>query len=486
MTRRLSISEPILFAIGDLADERGVEAYAVGGYVRDMLLGREHKKDIDITVIGDGVAFAQEVEKSFAGARLSVFEKFRTAMVTIGETQIEIVGARKESYRSSSRKPIVEEGTLADDLSRRDFTINALAACINKDRFGEIVDMFNGLIDLESHVLRTPLDPHVTFEDDPLRMMRAARFAAQLEFMVVPEALDAMAAMRDRLAGTVVSQERITDEFVKIMTSRRPSIGLSILFETGILDIIFPEVANLAGVDLVNVGVQEFAHKDVFKHTLRVVDNAAEMTDNVWLRFAALLHDVAKPKTKAFREGYGWTFYGHDIVGARWVQKIFRRMKLPLDAAKYVEKLVRLHMRPMALVDEGVTDSAVRRVLFEAGEEIDDLLTLCRADITSKNPRLIQKYQANYDQVAAKMQEVEEKDKMRAFQSPVRGEEIMTLCELPPSKTVGLLKDAIEEAIIEGEIPNDYEAAKQFLFQIKDRVISENPPTEREKSRINT
>jgi putative nucleotidyltransferase with HDIG domain len=270
------------------------------------------------------------------------------------------------------------------------------------------------------------------------------------------------------------------------MASRRPSIGLGILFETGILDIIFPEVANLAGVDLVNIGVQEFAHKDVFKHTLRVVDNAAEMTDNLWLRFAALLHDVAKPKTKAFREGYGWTFYGHDIVGARWVQKIFRRMKLPLDAAKYVEKLVRLHMRPMALVDEGVTDSAVRRVLFEAGEEIDDLLTLCRADITSKNPRLIQKYQANYDQVAGKMAEVEEKDKMRAFQSPVRGEEIMALCELPPSKTVGLLKEAIEEAIIEGEIPNDYEAAKQFLFKIKDRVISENPPTEREQSRIST
>lgn len=486
MTDRLTISEPLLFAIGDLADERGIEAYAVGGYVRDMLLGREHKKDIDITVVGDGVEFAKAVEASFEGARLSVFEKFRTAMVTIGETQVEFVGARKESYRKTSRKPIVEEGTLADDLSRRDFTINALAACINKARFGEIIDQFNGLLDLASHVLRTPLDPHITFEDDPLRMMRAARFASQLQFMIVPEALDAMEAMRDRLASNVVSQERITDEFVKIMASPKPSIGLTILFETGILDIIFPEVANLAGVDLVSVGVQEYAHKDVFKHTMRVVDNAAEMTDNLWLRFAALLHDVAKPKTKAFRDGYGWTFYGHDIVGARWVERIFRRMKLPLDAGKYVEKLVRLHMRPMALVDEGVTDSAVRRVLFEAGEEIDDLLTLCRADITSKNPRLIQKYQANYDLVASKMGEVEEKDKMRAFQSPVRGEEIMALCQLPPSKTVGLLKEAIEEAIIEGEIPNEYEAAKQYLFSIKDRIIAGHPPTEREKNRLNT
>jgi poly(A) polymerase len=486
VTERLSISEPLLFAIGDLADEGGIEAYAVGGYVRDLLLDREHKKDIDITIIGDGVAFAKVVEAAFAGTRLSVFEKFRTAMVIIGDRQIEFVGARKESYRKTSRKPIVEEGTLADDLSRRDFTINALAACINKERFGEVVDMFNGLADLELHIIRTPLDPRITFEDDPLRMLRAARFAAQLEFKIVPEALDAMTAMRERLASTVVSQERITDEFMKIMASRRPSIGLNILFETGILDIIFPEVANLAGVDLVNVGVQEFAHKDVFKHTMRVVDNAAEMTDNVWLRFAALLHDVAKPKTKAFREGYGWTFYGHDIVGARWVEKIFRRMKLPLDAAKYVQKLVRLHMRPMALVDEGVTDSAVRRVLFEAGEEIDDLLTLCRADITSKNPKLIQKYQANYDLVAAKMQEVEDKDKMRAFQSPVRGEEIMAICGLPPSKTVGLLKDAIEEAIIEGVIPNDHEAAKKYLFEIKDKIIAEHPLTEREKSRINT
>jgi poly(A) polymerase len=485
MNAKLTISDPILYAVGSVADEAGLRAYAVGGYVRDELLGRSHKKDIDVTVLGDGVKFAEALLEEFEGARLVVYDKFRTAAIEIGDEKIEIVGARKESYRSDSRKPITEEGTLDDDLSRRDFTVNALAVSLNQETFGDIIDDFGGLLDLESKVLRTPLDPAVTFEDDPLRMMRAARFAAQLEFMVVPEALIAMKQMRERFRGNVVSQERVTDEFVKIMSAPRPSIGVNILFETGILDIVFPEVANLSGVELMSDGNQEYAHKDVFKHTMRVLDNMAAMTDNVWLRFAALLHDVAKPKTKAFRDGFGWTFHGHDIVGARWVEKIFRRMKLPLDAAKFVEKLVRLHMRPMALVDEGVTDSAVRRILFEAGHEIDDLMTLCRADITSKNPRLLKKYQGNYDLVEQKMKEVEEKDKMRAFQSPVRGEEIMALCGLPPSKTVGLIKDAIEEAIIEGHIPNDYEASKKYLFEIKDRIIEENPPTARERERIN-
>ncbi len=481
MTKNFPITEPILIAIGQIADDAGIAAYVVGGFVRDVLLNRGNDRDIDITVIGDGVAFAKRVAKEFSGARLSVYEKFRTALVEIGELKIEFVGARKESYRSDSRNPITEEGTLEEDLSRRDFTVNALAVSLNSYSLGEIVDLFNGLIDLDSRILRTPLDPIVTFEDDPLRMMRAARFAAQLEFMVVPESLEAIHKMRERIS--IVSQERITDEFVKIMSSRMPSLGINILYETELLDIIFPEIAQLGGVDLRTVGVEEYAHKDVYKHTMRVLDNMAEMSNNVWLRFAALLHDVAKPKTKAFREGIGWTFYGHDHIGANWVQKIFRRMKLPTESARYVEKLVRLHMRPMALVDEGVTDSAVRRVLFEAGEEIDDLLTLCRADITSKNPRLVNKYQANYDLVAEKMIEVEEKDKMRAFNSPVRGEEIMIICNLPPSKTVGILKTAIEEAIIEGEIPNEYEAAKAFLLQIKDKITAENPLTEREKER---
>ncbi len=482
MTKNFPITEPILIAVGQIADEAGIAAYVVGGFVRDTLLGRGNDRDIDITVIGDGVSFAKRVSKEFAGSHLSVYEKFRTALVEIGELKIEFVGARKESYRSDSRNPITEEGTLEEDLSRRDFTVNALAVSLNSASLGEIVDLFNGLTDLESRILRTPLNPVVTFEDDPLRMMRAARFAAQLEFMVVPESLQAIFDMRERIS--IVSQERISDEFVKIMKSRMPSFGINILYETELLDIVFPEIALLGGVELRTEGEQEYAHKDVFKHTMRVLDNMAEMSDNVWLRFAALLHDVAKPKTKAFREGIGWTFYGHDHIGSKWVQKIFRRMKLPMEAAKYVEKLVRLHMRPMALVDEGVTDSAVRRVLFEAGEEIDDLLTLCRADITSKNPRLVKKYQTNYDLVAEKMVEVEEKDKMRAFNSPVRGEEIMTICNLPPSKTVGILKIAIEEAIIEGEIPNEYEAARAFLLEIKDKIVAENPLTEREKARI--
>jgi poly(A) polymerase len=315
-------------------------------------------------------------------------------------------------------------------------------------------------------------------------MMRAARFASQLDFHVDLYALEAMQHMAGRI--TIVSQERITDEFLKIMASPRPSVGLKILYDTGLMSYVFPEVDELGGAELRTEGVQEYAHKDVFKHTMVVVDNMAAMTDDVWLRFAALLHDVAKPRTKEFRKGIGWTFYGHDIVGARWVHKIFRRMRLPMDAAERVSKLVRLHMRPMGLVDEGVTDSAVRRLLFEAGEDTDDLLTLCRADITSKNPKLVNRYQQNYDIVSQKLFEVEEKDRMRAFQSPVRGEEIMEICNIPPSKTVGILKSAIEDAIIEGEIPNDYDAAKEFLLMIKDQVMTEHPPTEREMRRIAT
>lgn len=481
MSQHFPINEPILFAIGAIADEAGIDAYVVGGYVRDQLLGRTERKDIDITVMGDGVRFAEAVHAQLEGSRIAVYEKFRTAMVQVADVTLEFVGARKESYRSNSRKPITEEGTLEDDLKRRDFTVNALAASINQTTFGQLIDLFDGVTDLGDHLLRTPLEPHATFEDDPLRMLRAARFAAQLEFMIDLPALEAMRSMAERIK--IVSQERITDEFVKIMLARKPSIGLRILQETGLMAHIFPEVDRLAGVDLMTVGVQEYAHKDVFKHTLQVVDNMAEMSDDLWLRFSALLHDVAKPRTKAFRDGIGWTFYGHEIVGAKWVDKIFRRMKLPVDGAKKVEKLVRLHMRPMALVDEGVTDSAVRRVLFEAGEEIDELLTLCRADITSKNPRLVHRYQRNYDVVSAKMIEVEKKDKMRAFQSPVRGEEIMQICNIPPSRTVGILKTAIEEAIIEGEIPNDYEAAKAYLLSIKDAVLSQNPVEAREWNR---
>jgi poly(A) polymerase len=478
---RFPISDPILFAIGAIADEAKMEAYVVGGYVRDELLDRAVRKDIDITVIGDGVGFASLLASEFKGARLAVYEQFRTAALQIGDHTIEIVGARKESYRKGSRNPITESGTLEDDLARRDFTINALAVSLNQITFGDLNDHYGGIEDLEHHILRTPLEPEQTFSDDPLRMMRAARFAAQLDFRVDGYALDAMHRMSERIR--IITQERISDEFLKIMEAPKPSIGLKILFDTGLLHFVFPEVEELAGAELRTVGEQEYAHKDVFKHTLQVVDNMAAMTDDVWLRFAALMHDIAKPRTKQFRKGIGWTFYGHDILGARWVEKVFRRMKLPIEAAHRVSKLVRLHMRPMGLVDEGVTDSAVRRLLFEAGEDTDDLLTLCRADITSKNPKLASRYQKNYDVVAEKMAEVEEKDQMRAFQSPVRGEEIMTICGIPPSKTVGVLKTAIEEAILDGIIPNDYEAAKEYLLKIKDEILAEYPLTEREQAR---
>ncbi len=482
MPERFPISDPILFAIGSIADEAKVQAYVVGGFVRDELLQRGMQKDIDITVIGDGVGFASLVASEFEGAKLAVYEQFRTAALLVADRTIEFVGARKESYRKSSRNPITEEGTLKDDLARRDFTINALAVSLNEVTFGEMLDQFDGLEDLKRHILRTPLDPEQTFSDDPLRMMRAARFSAQLGFAVDRYTLEAMQRMAERI--TIVSQERITDEFLKIMTSPKPSIGLNILFETNLMYYVFPEVDALGGAELKTVGEQEYAHKDVFKHTMQVVDNMAAMTEDVWLRFAALLHDVAKPRTKEFRSGIGWTFYGHDIVGARWVNKIFRRMRLPNDAAEKVSKLVRLHMRPMGLVDEGVTDSAVRRLLFEAGEDIDDLLTLCRADITSKNPKLVNRYQRNYDIVADKMAEVEEKDQMRAFQSPVRGEEIMQICNIPPSRTVGILKTAIEEAILDGIIPNEYEAAKEYLLKIKDDIVRGNPLSERESLRF--
>ena len=482
MPHHFPISDPILFAIGAIADEAKIDVYVVGGYVRDELLSREVRKDIDVTVIGDGVGFASLVAGQFENARLAVYERFRTAALQVGDHTIEFVGARKESYRTDSRKPITEEGTLEDDLARRDFTINALAVSLNQTSFGDLIDRFGGLEDLQQCILRTPLEPEQTFSDDPLRMMRAARFASQLNFMVDWHAMEAMQSMAERI--NIVSQERVTDEFLKIMESKKPSVGLRILYEVGLMQYVFPEVDRLGGVELMSVGEQEYAHKDVFKHTLQVVDNMAAATEDVWLRFAALLHDVAKPKTKQFREGIGWTFYGHEIIGAKWVQKIFKRMRLPADASERVAKLVRLHMRPMALVDEGVTDSAVRRVLWETGEDIDDLLTLCRADITSKNPKLVHRYQHNYDIVAAKMTEVEEKDRMRAFQSPVRGEEIMAICGIPPSKTVGILKCAIEEAIIEGEIPNEYDAAKEYLLRIKDKILEEHPLTEREMKRL--
>ncbi len=460
----IPIENPLLLQIGALADEQGVSAYVVGGYVRDFMLGRQGK-DIDVVVIGNGVEFAAKMAERWDHSNLVIYERFGTAMIQYDDHKVEFVGARKESYRKDSRNPVVDAGTLVDDLTRRDFTINAIASSLNRGSLGHVKDPFDGQADLATRLLRTPLDPETTFDDDPLRILRAIRFASQLSFAVDPHAIVAGRQMRERLK--IVSQERITEEFLKIMASSKPSVGLQMAYDMGILGIIFPELESLAGVDQ----RQDFHHKDVFKHTLMVIDNISQSSDNVWLRMVGLLHDIAKPRTKAFKEGIGWTFHGHEEVGARMVKPVFRRMRLPLDHIPYVEKLVRLHLRPMALVDSIVTDSAVRRLMFDAGSEIDDLMTLCRADITSKNPKLVEQVKNNYELVLKKMEEVEEKDRIRNWQPPLRGEEIMEICGITPSKLVGVLKDEITNAILDGVIPNDHEAAKEYLLRIKDDVM---------------
>jgi tRNA nucleotidyltransferase/poly(A) polymerase len=470
----IEVSDPVLLRIAALAHERGIRAYVVGGYVRDALMGRA-RTDIDITVQGDPLEFARAVAEVFRSKTVE-FANFRTAMVPIGEYQVEFVGTRREEYHESSRKPIVVEGTLEDDLRRRDFTVNALAAGLNADDLGEVIDLFDGSRDIGRRILRTPLDPVVTMSDDPLRMMRAARFAAQLEFEVEPSVLEAMSSMADRIS--IISQERITDEFLKIMQARKPSIGLKHLYDTGLMKHIFPEVHNLGGVDIVERGSREFQHKDVFLHTLQVVDNLAQMSDNVWLRFATLMHDIAKPRTKKFIEGSGWTFHGHEEVGARWQEKIFRRLKLPLHHLEYVQTLVRLHQRPMMLVDEGVSDSAIRRLAVQAGDAINDLFMLCRADITTRNPSRAAKYLRNYDIVESKLIDVRERDQLRAFQSPIRGEELMELSGLGPCRTLGYMKWMIEEAILDGIIPNETEAARAYLLNNIDQWKLDGPTAE--------
>jgi poly(A) polymerase len=466
--RKIALDHLLLSTIGAVADRLGIEAYVVGGYVRDLLLGRTDR-DIDVVVIGDGVAFARAVARELGIGTVVVHEKFGTAMVPLDHGKVEFVGARRERYGHDSRNPLVESGTLAEDLSRRDFTVNALAASLNSGRFGLLLDPLDGQADLDAGILRTPLDPQQTFDDDPLRIMRAIRFACQLGFTIEDRTLSALREMAARL--TIVSQERITDELLKILMSPRPSVGLRLMHETGVLQVVFPEVAQMAGVDQ----RRDHHHKDVFLHTCTVVDNIAPATDNIWLRFVALVHDIAKPRTKAYKEGIGWTFHGHEELGARMMKSIFRRLRLPLEPLPYVEKLVRLHLRPMALVDDGVTDSAVRRLVFEAGNDVDDLMKLCRADITSKNPRLVRKYLGNYDLVLQKIVEVEEKDRLRNWQPPVKGDEIMAVCGLEPGKTIGMLKKAIEDAILDGRIPNEHDAALAYLLQVKDGIIA-GPP----------
>ncbi|MCB0723245.1 MAG: HD domain-containing protein [Ignavibacteriae bacterium] len=424
--------------------------------------------DIDVMVIGDGVEFAGKVAAELNDELSAVYKKFGTALLEHNEYKIEFASARKESYNRDSRKPDVEFSGLEDDLARRDFTINALAVSLNSNTLDQLTDIFGGVDDIENKIIRTPLAPEKTFDDDPLRIMRAIRFASVLDFSIETGTYDAIVKMKDRLKeDSVVSQERITDEFLKILMSPKPSIGLDLLFKTGVMEIIFPEMSNLAGVDQ----RKDYHHKDVFYHTLQVVDNISQKTDNVWLRFAALVHDIAKPPTKKFVEGTGWTFHGHEELGARMMKKIFKKLRLPMSKLPYVEKLVRMHLRPIPLAKDEVTDSAIRRLAADAGEELEDLLTLCRADITSKDTSKISRFMSNYDIVEQKIRDVQEKDQLRNFQSPVRGEEIMEICNLEPSRKVGVIKKRIEEAILDGEIPNEYEAAKEYLYKIKDEIL---------------
>ncbi len=455
--------QELLQIVSICAQKLNIDAYVVGGFVRDKILNR-NCKDIDIVCVGSGIELAQQVSKEISKISkpigIAYFKNFGTAQIKLHDIELEFVGARKESYRKDSRKPIVEDGTLEDDQNRRDFTINAMAAYLSAERFGEVLDPFNGLEDLKNGIIRTPLAPEITFDDDPLRMLRAVRFATQLNFKIEDKTYQAIAPLAGRLK--IISQERITDELNKIILAKKPSIGFKLLFNTKLLQQFFPEMVKLQGVSIKD----NLGHKDNFYHTLQVLDNLSENSDDLWLRWAAILHDIAKPATQRFEDGHGWTFHGHEVVGAKWTPKIFTRLRLPLDEKmKFVQKMVMMSSRPIVLSQDLVTDSAVRRLVFDAGEDVESLMILCEADITTKNPIKFKKYHKNFEIVRRKIVEVEERDHVRNFQPPITGEEIMEMFNLPPSREIGMLKEAIKEAILEGEIANEYDAAYEFMMR---------------------
>lgn len=466
MNYKQHLENKIFKIISQAAQELNLECYVIGGFVRDILLDRNHKKDIDIVAVGSGIELALKVSELLSNKpKVQIFKNYGTAMLRYKEMDIEFVGARKESYTHNSRNPLVENGTLKDDQERRDFTINAMAFSLNSENFGDLVDPFNGVTDLENKLLKTPLDPDITYSDDPLRMMRAIRFATQLNFEIESESLSSIAKNKDRI--NIISGERIVDELNKILSSEKPSIGFLHLYQTGLLDIILPELTALNNVE----EVEGHTHKNNFYHTLEVVDNICPNTDDVWLRWAALLHDIGKAPTKKFNKKQGWTFHGHEFLGGKMAKKIFERLHMPLNQKmKFVQKMVMMSSRPIVIAEEIVTDSAVRRLVFDAGEDIENLMTLCEADITTKNSKKFQKYHNNFKIVRQKIVEVEEKDRVRVFQPPISGEEIMELFGLKPGREIGVLKEAVKEAILEGEIPNEYEAAKEFVLKRAEKM----------------
>ncbi len=464
-----ALSNNIFKVISVAAKELQLESYVIGGFVRDYILRRGEHKDIDVVAVGSGIELAQKVSQLLPHKpKVQIFKTYGTAMLRAYDMEVEFVGARKESYSEESRNPEVKTGTLEDDQNRRDFTINALALSLNDECYGDLLDPFDGLQDLNAGVIRTPLDPDVTYSDDPLRMLRAVRFASQLQFRIEKDSLQAITRNRNRIK--IISRERIVDELNKILLSPKPSVGFSLLHKTGLLELILPELTALEGID----EIEGQRHKDNFWHTLEVVDNISENTDDLWLRWAALLHDIGKAPTKKFDEKLGWTFHGHEFVGSKMVYKLFKRLRMPLnEKMKFVQKMVYMSSRPIVL-SQDVTDSAVRRLIFDAGEDIESLMTLCEADITTKNPRRYKKYHNNFKIVRQKIKEVEERDHVRNFQPPVSGEEIMETFDLKPSREIGVIKDAIKEAILEGVIPNDYEAAREFMLQ-KGKEIGLSP-----------